>query len=93
MSTPSSQEELDFELHDLLRNALLEIRILARRQNATQIVDLVSAIHNMPTHLSKKDLDVHRLANDLNEYQSKYAELALFDYQDQVRHILKIQQG
>jgi len=59
-------------LGQMLRRALLDIRLLGRRGRARQAADLADAFHNLPTLLVEGQLDLERFRRTLAAYQTLY---------------------
>lgn len=59
-------------LGQILRRALLDIRLLGRRGRARQAADLADAFHNLPTPLVEGRLDLERFRRNLAAYQILY---------------------
>ncbi len=64
----------------ILKAALLDIRLLARRGEAAQVEALADAVHNVPMRLLAGDLEYERFLSDLKRYQLKYGEASSRNY-------------
>lgn len=86
----------------ILHDAFLEIRYLARHGYAAQAGDLADAMHNVPSGLAAGTLDLGRLLASLDAYERKYCGAQagdptgrppVYDYPAQVRGAMGLSVG
>ena len=82
MATVAQPNERAPLLLEMLRCALLDIRILARNGHAQQASDLADAFHNLPAGVFRDGFDVPRFRDGLIAYARAYPDPTTrrFDY-------------
>lgn len=90
---PSLSARSTYLLGQMLRRALLDIRLLGRRGHARQAADLADAFHNLPTRLIEGRLDLERFHRDLMAYQALHPNIqaSSYDYLEALDHVVQAQ--
>lgn len=78
-------------LGQMLRRALMDIRVLGRRGRARQAADLADVFHNLPTPLVEGRIDLKRFRRNLEAYQTLYLTGAApsYDYLAALDHVMQ----
>lgn len=78
----NSNEQL---LLEVLRDVLVEGRLLARKNECARAAELCDAFHNVPTNILKSKEDMERVLYYVEEYELKYKDDLHYKFADRLK--------
>lgn len=70
---------------EVLRDALIEARLLARKNDVQRVEELCDAFHNVPTSVLNSKKDMERVVYFVEEYEHKYKENLHYRFVDRLK--------
>jgi len=70
---------------EVLRDALIEGRLLARKNDVKRVEELCDAFHNVPTSALNSKKDMERVVYFVEEYELKYKDNLHYKFADRLK--------
>lgn len=72
-------------LLEVMRDVLVEGRLLARRNECNRVEELCDAFHNVPTNILNSIKDMERVLYYVQEYELKYKDDLHYKFADRLK--------